>query len=336
MPRMLLVPVVLAVVCGCTKQPVSPRDLPPVQVAVLAAHAAPAPLTEDVVGTVRAAVHAMVSAKISATIEALNAVPGQSVTAGFVLATLNAREIRARRDQAVAALDQAQQSFTRIKALYEQKINSQQEFQTASNNLRTAQAGLDEAASMLAYTEVRAPFNGVITRKLMDQGDLAAPGSPLVEIDNPSLLRLEAEVPEAAISRIKLGDRFPVSIDAALIRTNAVVSEIAPVANPVSRTFLVKLDLPHAAHLYPGQFGRVSVPVGEQATLMVPAGAVLLRGQLEYVFAVQDARAIMRIVRTGRRTADAVEILAGLSDGDRVVINGADRLRDGQPVTVAQ
>jgi len=113
-----------------------------------------------------------------------------------------------------------------------------------------------------------------------------------------------------------------------------VVSEIAPVADPVSRTFLVKLDLLAADGLRTGQFGRVAVPVAETKLLVVPAASVLRRGQMELLFVAKDGHALLRLVKTGKVLSDGTEILSGLEEGEQVVINDTAKLTDGQPVTI--
>jgi multidrug efflux pump subunit AcrA (membrane-fusion protein) len=111
-----------------------------------------------------------------------------------------------------------------------------------------------------------------------------------------------------------------------------VVSEIAPNADPGSRTFRVKLDLPPAPGLRPGQFVRLQVPVGESRCLRVPASALVQRGQLEIVFVAANQKAQLRLAKTGRCFGNTVEVLSGLDADDSVVVDGADRLSDGQPV----
>ena len=320
------------VLSGCRHNEPSTLAQPARAVQSVVAREQTVPIQEEVVGTVAAELRAVVSAKVSGAIEQMNAVPGQAVTAGFVIARLHALEITARRDQALAMRDDARQEFERVKQLLEQKIESQQKFDAVATRHRTAQGALDEANAMRTYTTLLAPFDGVIVRKRADQGDLATPGLPLVEIENPQRLRLEAEVPEAAANRIQLGNAYPVTIDAAQMHTNAPVSEIAPSANPFSRTVLIKLNLPRGPALHAGQFGRVTIPTGEKCALIVPASAVVTRGQLEFVFVVSGKTAVMRIVRSGRRAAGGVEILAGLTDGEHVVTDGAENLRDGQAI----
>ena len=197
-----------------------------------------------------------------------------------------------------------------------------------------ADAAAAAAKTLLGYTKVLAPFAGVITRKDADVGDLAAPGKPLLEMEDPLHLRLEADVPEALIDKINLGDKLSVRVDALQTNFTGVVSEIAPSADPGSRTFVVKLDLPAVAGLRAGQFGRVAVPTGEVSALRVPAPVVIQRGDMQLLFVVADNHAQLRIVKTGARVGGEVEVVSGLNSGERVVVSGADQLLDGQPVVV--
>jgi RND family efflux transporter MFP subunit len=288
--------------------------------------------TEEVVGTVRAKLRSVIEAKVSGKIEQLLVVPGQSVQAGEALAVIDAREVQARFDQAVALRQQADADLKRLASLYEQKILSQAEFDSAQAKARVTFAAVTEAETLLSYTKVTAPFAGVITRKHADVGDLATPGRPLLDLEDSTALRLEADVPEAVVGKLTLGDQLPVRIAALEQELTGVISEIAPAADPNSRTFLVKLDLPGTAGLRAGQFGRVAMPVGETSALRVPATAVTQRGQMELVFIVSDGKAQLRIVKTGKRLGNEVELVSGVSAGERVVVENLAGLVDGQPV----
>ena len=197
--------------------------------------------------------------------------------------------------------------------------------------MKVATAGLTEAETMLGYASVTAPFDGVVTRKLADIGDLAMPGKPLLEIEAPGSLRFEADLPEAILDRVQLGAKLPVRLSKTVEGT---VSEISPVADPVSRTFLVNLDLPPIDGLRTGHFGPVSVPVAETRLLLVSREAVVKRGQMELVFVARDGHASLRLVKTGKTLDDRIEILSGLEPGEQVVVRDTARLTDGQPVTV--
>jgi len=290
--------------------------------------------TEEDIGTVRAQLHAVIEAKVSGKIEQMLVVPGQEVTNGELLAVIDAREIQAQYDQALAVRQQAESDLKRANDLFQQKILSSSEFDAARSKSRVADAAATEAETLLDYTKVAAPFDGVITRKDADVGDLAAPGKPLLELEDPHHLRLEADVPEALMDKIKLSDRLPVRIGALETNLTGVVSEIAPSADPNSRTFVVKLDLPAVPGLRAGQFGRVAVPTGEVSALRVPASAVIQRGDMQLLFVVADHHAQLRIVKTGARVGDEVEIVSGLDSGETVVTSGTDQLLDAQPVVV--
>jgi len=181
---------------------------------------------------------------------------------------------------------------------------------------------------------VVAPFDGVITRKSADVGDLATPGRPLVEIEDPTRLRFEADVPESLVDEVTAGARMPVRITSRPEPLEGIVAEIAPVSDPLSRTHPIKLDLPPVPGLRAGQFGRVAVPTGQASVPHVPAGAVFRRGQMECAIAVAEGRAHLRLVRTGKPLGADVEIVSGLEPGELVVVDAPSRLRDGQAVEV--
>jgi RND family efflux transporter MFP subunit len=320
--------------CGHKQEPVGPPPLPAVSVHVQVVESKKRVATEEVVGTVRARLRSVIEAKVSGKIEQLLVVPGQQVKVGDSLMVIDAREVRARYDQAVALQQQAEGDLKRLTKLQAQNVLSQAEFDQAQSRARVAIAALTEAETLLSYTKVTAPFAGVITRKHTDVGDLATPGKPLLDMEDSTALRLEADVPEAVVGKLTLGDHLPVRISALEAELEGVVSEIAPTADPGSRTFLVKLDLPVQPRLRAGQFGRVAMPVGETSALRVPAAAVVQRGQMEIVFIVVEDKAQLRLVKTGKRIGKEVELVSGVSAGEKVVVDGAAGLVDGQPVEV--
>jgi RND family efflux transporter MFP subunit len=171
---------------------------------------------------------------------------------------------------------------------------------------------------------------------LAEVGDLAAPGRPLLEIEDRGELRFEADVPEALIGMVNAGDRLEVTIPTIRKTFTGVVAEVSPTAEAASRTFLVKLDLPASSELRAGQFGRAAVPVGEAKSIRIPAAAIVKRGQMEIVFVNDQGKARLRLVKTGKTFSDGVEILAGLAEGDAVIVTEPARLIDGQPVEAAK
>ncbi len=336
-PMKRLVPMVFLIAlaaCGRHDKRPSAAALPAVPVVVMTATLEPHTAEEEVVGTVRSKKLAVVEAKVSGRVLEYHATPGALVKAGDLLARLEVQEIQAKVDQAMATLDQTQRDFERQKVLIATSATSRQEYDAAQARLKVAEAGLSEAETMMGYARVTAPFDGVITRKLADVGDLAMPGKPLLEIESPTALRFEADLPEALLEHVIMGAMMKVSVASVEKPIEATVSEIAPVADPSSRTFMVKLDLPGVAGLRSGQFGRVSVPVKETELLWVPESAVIRRGQMELVFVAGGGHALLRLVKTGRRISDRTVVLSGLEVGEQVVTGDVTKLADGQPVTV--
>lgn len=321
---------------GCGKKDHSPQlpddALSRVPVRVIRVEAKEHVATEDVVGTVRSKLRASIEAKISGRIETMLAAPGLLVKQGDLLAQLDTREIQSRVDQTKAVLKNADADMKRLKSLVAQSAVSQAEYDAAEARFRVAQATAAESETLLGYATIHAPFTGVITRKLADVGDLASPGRTLFDMEDPNALRLEADVPESLIDRIQPGARLKV-IASSGEGTDGVVSEIAPAADPATRTFLVKLDLANQG-LRAGQFARVAIPLERRMTLRVPASAVVQRGQMELVFVAADGAARLRIVKTGKRFADELEIVSGLAADDRIIVEGAAQLRDGHPIEV--
>ncbi|SPE60045.1 Efflux transporter, RND family, MFP subunit [Verrucomicrobia bacterium] len=327
-----------AVLCvtGCGARSEASKDnspnLPTAHVRVQTLETASEAATEEVVGTVRSKLHATLEAKLSGRIDSLPVLLGQRVKAGDLLVRLDAAEIAARLDQANAALDQADREWKRVSGLFAQQAATRSEYDAADAHDRQAKAATAEAKAMLGYVEVRAPFDGVVAKKYVDEGDQAIPGKPLVAIEDPSALELEADVPEGIASIIHLDGRLGCRVGRLNPEVRCRVSEIAPAADPASRTFRVKLQLPEVTGLMSGQFARLAVPIGESRSLRAPAPAVLQCGQLDIVFKVVDRHAQLRLVKTGRQFGNQTEILAGLQPGDLVVVEGAAQLTDGQPV----
>jgi RND family efflux transporter MFP subunit len=334
--RRLLPAVALAALTACSKHAPPPGAgtpaLPTATVAAQPVGQASHLATEDVVGTVRPKLSAVVEAKVSGRILQLPVVAGQKVSSGELLVQLDAREIRARLDQALAVRDQAAADLVRFTALLKQEAVTRAEFDAVQARQRIADAAVAEAETLLTYMRITAPFDGVVTRKHADIGDLASPGRALVELEDPDHLRLEASVPEALIGHLRQGAVLRVRIASLDRLFEGSVAEIAPASDPGSRTFLVRIDLPADPALRSGQFGRAAIPIGAFAALRVPAAAVVQQGQLEVAFVIRDQKATLRLVRTGKRIGDELEILAGLDADDTVVTEGAAGLRDGQPV----
>ncbi len=302
------------------------------KVRVQSVESSPQTVIEEVLGTVRAKRHATLEAKLSGRIASLPVVLGQRIKAGERVVRLDAAEIAARLDQAETSLQQAERDWKRVASLFEQQAIPRAEYDAAEARHRGALGGAAEAKAMMSYVDISAPFDGVVTRKWAEVGDLALPGKPLISIEDPSALQLEADVPQAILSQVQHGARLTARVDGVTRELTGTVSEIAPSADATSRTFRVQIDLPDQPGLSSGQFGRLRVPVGTTHSVRVPAAAVVHRGQLEIVFVVVNQHAQFHLVTTGKHVGDAVEILSGLDAGDIVVVDGMTALSDGQSV----
>jgi len=198
-----------------------------------------------------------------------------------------------------------------------------------------AQAALQESQIAASYTVLAAPFDGLVTERNVDPGTMATPGAPLLTLEDSSAFRLEVRLDEARASQIALGQTAEVSVgDTAASATwsPAKVVEIARL-DAASHGFVVKIELPDRARVRSGQFGRARFEGPARRTLTVPATAVVHRGQLTFVFAVDaDNVARLRPVSVGTLAGDRVEVLAGVHDGDRVVTDAPASLSDGARV----
>jgi RND family efflux transporter MFP subunit len=257
---------------------------------------------------------------------------------------------------AKANLDLAQTTFKRMEELAAKKSISNQEMDEASARLKAAQANYEmmrsrraqitskmavveqevrAAGIMRDYAKLAAPFSGVVITRTVEPGNLATPGAPLLTIEQDGLYRLEASVDESKLASVRVGQAVEAVLEADR-KLNARVSEIVPSVDAASRTYIVKLDLPATPNLRTGMFGRAIFPLGVQKVVAVPLAALMERGQLQSVFVVEDGVAHTRLVTTGRRTGNAVEVLSGLTAGEKVVLPVPVGLQDGARVEVRQ
>jgi RND family efflux transporter MFP subunit len=188
---------------------------------------------------------------------------------------------------------------------------------------------------MKGYTEVAAPFAGTVVERKAEAGTLAAPGMPLVVLEQAGGYRLEAAVEENRIGKVRRGMAVEVDLDSGGGPMEARIEEIAPAMDAGSRSFTVKIGL-RGGLLRTGMFGRVRIPMGEKKALTVPAGALVRQGQVEKVFVTEGGVARMRLVTVGSTRGGSVEILSGLSAGEQVAAPVPAGLEDGSKVEVRQ
>ncbi len=302
----------------------------------------------EAVGTVRAAQSSQIASQMMGNIVEMRVYEGDRVVRGQILAVIDDAQPRAGLDRATAAQAAAQQNataadtdfhlaqatFKRYQDLHEKKSVSPQEFDEVKARYEgaqarrdmgragqaQAQAALAQARTALEYSRVRAPFDGVVTEKKADAGTLASPGMPLFTVDDPRRYRLEATVDEGEIGLMKIAQTISVRIDAVGADLAGKVAQVVPAADPATRSFLVKINLPADQRLRSGLFGRARIPRGEKTSILVPRSAVLERGQLQAVYALDSSQiAMLRYVTLGNIMGDRVEVLSGLDGSEKVV-----------------
>jgi RND family efflux transporter MFP subunit len=184
-------------------------------------------------------------------------------------------------------------------------------------------------------------MNGVVTSKQAEVGLLAAPGVPLLTLEDPSRYRLEASVEESMLKRVRLGTPVQISIDAlGPQELSGKVTEVIPTSDPASRSFTVKIDLAEEKGRYgnppalrSGLYGRARFSVGQKEMIQIPQKTLLQQGQLVGVFVVDSSNvARLRLIKTGKRYGDQVEVLSGLNDGERLLVEGMEKVREGDRV----
>jgi RND family efflux transporter MFP subunit len=331
-------------------------------VAVITGRTTNVPDLLEAVGTVHAAQMSQLASQVMGTIIEVRVREGDSVRRGEVLAIIDDREPKAVVDRASAAEMAAEQeiaaaeselalaasTLNRYQNLYEKKSVSPQEFDEvktreqaalarrdlARASQEQAKAALAQARTGLEYTRIRAPYDGMITERKLDPGAMASPGLPILSVEDISRYRLEATVNENDLHYIHLGQPVPVSIDAlGRSELKGRVAQIVPGADPASRSFLIKIDLPGKWQVRSGLFARAQFSRGEKQCLTVPQTAVIQRGQLQGVYVLDETNlAALRYVTLGKPAGMQVEILAGLQDGERIVSNPGELELSGKRI----
>ena len=331
-------------------------------VTVISAQVATVPDAVEAVGTLRAAQTSQLAAQMMGNIVEIRVREGDRIQRGQVLAVIDEAQPRAALDRATAGELAAQQEFSasdsdfvlaeatfkRYQTLYDKKSVSPQEYdeiraryQAAQARREMARAGqaqakaeVQQAHTALGYTHIVAPFDGLVTEKKADVGTLASPGMPIFTVEDLRRYRLEASVNESDLRYVRQGQQFPVLVDALGERDlKGRVVEIVPAADPASRSFLVKVELPSDPSLRSGLFGRVQFVRGERSALSIPRAAIVERGQLQGIYVLDQNRiAGLRYVTLGRPSAGQVEVLAGLQAGETLVADPGSRELSGKKI----
>lgn len=313
---------------------------------------APLSVRVEAPGAVVSEDQVQVASRLMGYIREIKVEEGQSVKAGQLLFVVDPSDIQGQMNQARAGLAQAEAALADAKLDYERfgtlykeeaipklqwdKVRLQ--YQVAQQQAAAARAGLGLASSQMRYASVVAPINGVVTQKMANAGDLAAPGRPVLVIEGLKKLQVRTQVSSDVYARIKTGEKVTVTPDgdANLAPIEGVIAQVVPAADPASHSHLVKIDLPAASGLSSGNFVRVGFAVGSREGIRVPAAALAERAGITGVFVV-DVQGIARyrMVRTGAAEQGMVEVVSGLNPGDKVVVSNVSQLENGDKVSGA-
>jgi RND family efflux transporter MFP subunit len=311
------------------------------------AETAPSEMLLD--GVVEAVNQATLSAQTAGRVAEVPVDVNDAVKAGALLMRLRATEQVAGLGQAQAALKaaiardaQARAQFDRIRDMYERKVVARATYDeavtardAAGAGLAAAQAGVESAREGVAYTELRAPYDGVVTARYVEAGEAVAPGKPLLTVAALGALRVVVEVPQSVADQVRTLRQAHVYAGSERVASAAVT--VYPAADPQSGTFRARVDLPATAvALAPGMHVKVGFVTGEASRLLVPRTAVVERSELRAVYVVTpEGRVVLRQVRLGRPLDDRIEVLAGLAKGERVATDPAAAGADARQVAAS-
>lgn len=308
------------------------------------------PLTAVVPGAVVPDQKAKIASRLMGYIKDLDVKVGQKVQRGDLLFSIDSSDVtsginqaKSGYAQAKAALMDAKLDYDRFEKLYKDASVSKQQFdkislqyKVAQENLVAAQSGLNQAEAQLKYVNVRAPFDGVIVEKMAVAGDLAAPGNPIVVIENLKSLSVQTQVAEDLFAVLRPEDEVDVVIDGQKELLKGTIYTLVSAADPKTRTHTVKLSLPAINNVNSGTFARVNFHRGVRQTMMVPTSAVVVRSGIQGVFVVEDQKASFHMVRLGETIDDKIEIQSGLSLGDVIVVDNNVSMLNGDIVDVVK
>ncbi|MGE0814655.1 MAG: efflux RND transporter periplasmic adaptor subunit [Vicinamibacterales bacterium] len=255
----------------------------------------------------------------------------RAAEAGLVLARASHGRIAALHAKKSATAQELDEATAALAAAEARSAAAAAQAQAATAAIDRAAAASDAASATAGFLQVTAPFDGLVTEKLVEPGNMATPGLPLVRVEDVRGFRLEARMDESRAGRLSPGTTVDVEVDGpdgAPVAVQGTVSEVSRAVDAGTRSFLVKIDLPSAG-LRSGGFGRVKVPGPARRALTVPETALVHQGQVTSVFVVDGEVARLRLVRV-----HGTEVQAGLQAGDAVIVSPPPGLADGRRITV--
>lgn len=350
--NILLIPVLLSLMVSCgSPDDQSTASLDAVHVEVGTALATDLSATVGVSGKIEAGSSANISTRMMGTVTSVKVKPGDSVKKGDLLLTISSTDLIAKKAQVEAAIAQAKSGFEnaekdyeRFQSLYEKGSASKKELENITTHYQIAKSGLEAAREMekevnaqFSYTNLRAPFSGIIANIFVKPGDMASPGYPLAAVEGTDIYEAAVMVPESQIANIVLGAKAEVTVKSSNQTIQATVSEVSPSSKNTGGQFLAKLMLDTHEGILPGMFVNAEISIADQPTHksspLVVKASLIRNGQLSGVYAISaNNTAILRWVRTGNTHGERIEILSGINAGEKYIISSAGKLFNGASV----
>ncbi len=305
-------------------------------------------------GKIEATKSANLSTRMMGFVTKVNVNVGESVKKGQMLLSINTSDLQAKLaqvnakiSQATAAFKNAEKDYNRFVILFSQESASQKEMDDMTAHYEMAKAGLEAANQMrnevnaqFSYANIQAPFNGVITNKFINEGDMANPGMPLLAIEGQGSFEVIAMVPENEIAQIKSGAVVIVHVKSINEKLSGVVSEVSTSAKNTGGQYLVKVTLnSQDAKVLSGMFATVHFSVEGSATsasnILVPTSAIVTNGGLNGIYTISEQNtALLRWLRLGKTYGDKVEVLSGLIDGEKYILSAEGKLSNRAKISI--
>ena len=285
-----------------------------------------------VAATLQSSRTAVMSTRMAAQVKRVLVEEGQRVKAGTLLIALSDEDLQGQLKAAETGLATIEAQHRRIQALQAQKASTVAELEQVEAQVAQAQAGVTALKANIAYTQIRAPFSGVIQSRKVNEGDFVGPGMPLVELVGDGEQELVATVSDAEAKGLKIGGKVVFETEG--VTGEAQVTALAQGGDPYSHKGTLRAKVLKPKGLRQGSFARIQVPGLETAGLCVPESALLHRGELTGVFVAKDGQAELRWLSVGEPAGNAVTVRSGLKDGEQI-IDHPGALQDGQPIEVS-
>jgi len=304
-------------------------------------------------GKVEAVQNADISTRMMGYVNNIPVKVGDKVSKGQLLISINSADIAAQKGQvdasiieATAAFKNAEKDYNRYKALFTDNSASQKEMDDMTANYEMSKARLQAAKQMrnqvnaqLSYSNIRAPFNGIVTGKYINKGDMANPGMPLLSIETPGNFQVIAMVPESQITQINEGSKVKVNVKSTNEVVPGTVTEVSSSAKNTGGQYLVKIALDKTGiKLLSGMFTSVHFPIAtsnKNTPILIASSAIVTRGELNGVYVVsQSNTALLRWLRLGREFGNQIEVLSGLSVDEQYVLSAESKLVNGAKLNI--